>query len=71
MIGDLTFYGIYLPALAVPLLLAYLMVAGLRWVFGRAGLYRWVWHRSLFNVSLYVIALYAAVRWTAGWTLLS
>jgi len=67
MIGDLTFYGIYLPALALPLLLAYLAVAGLRWVLGRTGVYRWVWHRSLFNVSLYVIALYAVVQWTADW----
>ncbi|MDY0743817.1 DUF1656 domain-containing protein [Paucibacter sp. R3-3] len=68
MIGDLTFYGIYLPALALPLLLAYIGVAGLRWVFGRLGVYRWVWHRSLFNVSLYVIVLCAVVRWSAGWS---
>jgi hypothetical protein len=71
MIGDLTFYGVYVPALILPLVLAYLLVAALRWLFGRIGLYRWVWHRSLFNVSLYVIALYAAVCWTAGWTQLS
>jgi len=67
MIGDLTLYGIYLPAMALPLVLAYVVVAGLRWALGRVGAYRWIWHRSLFNVSLYLIALYAMVRWTAGW----
>lgn len=68
MIGDLTLYGLYLPAFALPLLLAYALMAGVRWLLGQAGVYRWVWHRSLFNCSLYVIALYAMVRWTAGWT---
>jgi hypothetical protein len=68
MIGDLTIYGLYLPAIAVPLLLAYALMGGVRWLLGLAGAYRWVWHRSLFNFSLYVIALYAMVRWTAGWT---
>jgi hypothetical protein len=67
MIGDLVIYGVYLPALALPLLLAYLALAGLRWLFGKAGVYRWVWHRSLFNVSLYLIVLYGMVRWTTGW----
>ncbi|WP_077037810.1 DUF1656 domain-containing protein [Pelomonas sp. KK5] len=61
MIGDLTLYGIYLPALALPLLAAWAATAGLRWLLGRAGLYRWVWHRSLFNLALYVIALWAIV----------
>lgn len=67
MIGDLTLYGVYLPAMALPLALAYVLLAGVRWLLGRAGAYRWIWHRSLFNVSLYLIALYAMVRWTAGW----
>ena len=67
MIGDLTLYGVYLPAMALPLALAYVVVASLRWLLGRVGAYRWIWHRSLFNVSLYLLALYAMVRWTAGW----
>ena len=67
MIGDLTFYGVYLPALALPLLLAYVLVAGLRWLLGKTGAYRWIWHRSLFNVSLFLIVLYGMVLWTAGW----
>jgi hypothetical protein len=67
MIGDLTLYGVYLPAIALPMLLAYVLLIGVRWLFGHAGVYRWVWHRSLFNLSLYVIAFCAMVRWTAGW----
>ncbi|MFG6490362.1 DUF1656 domain-containing protein [Roseateles sp. BYS78W] len=68
MIGDLTFYGIYLPALALPLAMAYLASAALRALLSHTPFYRWVWHRALFNVSVFVIVLQATVRWTAGWT---
>ncbi|MBV8501235.1 MAG: DUF1656 domain-containing protein [Paucibacter sp.] len=67
MIGDLVFYGVYVPAMALPLLLAYLALIPARWLLSRAGVYRWVWHRSLFNVSLYLIVLYGMVLWTTGW----
>ncbi|WP_334176459.1 DUF1656 domain-containing protein [Pseudoxanthobacter sp.] len=57
----LSFFGFYLPpgffwALAglPPYVLA-------RWAMGRFGLYRYVWHRSLFNLALYVIVTGAAV----------
>jgi hypothetical protein len=32
-------------------------MAGLRSVMSRVGFYRLVWHRSLFNLSLYAIIL--------------
>jgi len=68
MIGDLSFYGIYLPALALPLAMAYLASAALRALLSLTPFYRWVWHRALFNVSVFVIVLHATVRWTAGWS---
>ena len=67
MIGDLTLYGIYLPAMALPLLLAFLALIPMRWLLGRTGVYRHVWHRSLFNLSLYLIVFYGMVVWTTGW----
>lgn len=67
MIGDLSFYGIYLPALALPLAMAYLASTALRALLSRTPFYLWVWHRALFNVSVFMIALQVAVRWTAGW----
>ncbi len=67
MIGDLSLYGIYFPAMALPLLLAFLALIPMRWLLGRAGVYRHVWHRSLFNLSLYLIVFYGMVVWTTGW----
>ena len=67
MIGELSIYGVYLPAMALPLLLAYLACAVLRWLLSRTGFYRWIWHRSLFNFSLYLVVLFGMVQWSAGW----
>jgi hypothetical protein len=57
MIGELSLYGIYFPALLVPMVLAFVLLTWLRALLTRIGFYRLVWHRSLFNFSLYVIVL--------------
>lgn len=67
MIGDITLYGICFPAIALPMLLAFVLSAGLRLVLTRTGFYRLVWHRSLFNFSLYVLVLGGTVLWTRWW----
>jgi hypothetical protein len=60
MSGELNFHGIFFPTL---LLLA-LVALALRVVLGRilsaVGFYRWVWHRALFDLALFVI-LWGAV----------
>jgi uncharacterized protein DUF1656 len=49
------FVGFYLPPLMVWAIGALIPFAALRWLLDRAGLYRFVWHRSLFNLALYVL----------------
>jgi hypothetical protein len=58
MIGEMSFYGLYLPWL-MPLALAALGVLwGLRRVLAVTGLYRYIWHPALFDIALYVLLLY-------------
>ncbi len=54
-------YGVLVPATLVWMLAAFAVTAGVRMVFDRLGLYRFVWHRSLFNFSLYILVLGAMV----------
>ncbi|WP_297493637.1 DUF1656 domain-containing protein [Acidocella sp.] len=55
MIGEVNLFGVLLPPLLVWAGLALLLSAGLRRVFARAGLYRYIWHRPLFDFSLLII----------------
>jgi len=64
--SELAFYtpqalGFYLPPLVIWALLALLPFLALRWLIGRLGFYRLVWHRPLFDASLYVIMLGAVM----------
>jgi hypothetical protein len=49
------FLGFYLPPLMLWAIAAVIPFAALRWLFERCGFYRLVWHRSLFNLALYVL----------------
>lgn len=53
--------GFYLPPFLIWACAALVVFAGLRWVLNRIGFYRFVWHRSLFNLALYVLILGGAV----------
>lgn len=61
MIGEIDFYGIYLPAVLPLMLLALAVTGALRYTLARLGAYRAIWHRSLFNLALYLIVLGATV----------
>lgn len=50
-------YGVFAPALLLWLVAAYALVALLRPMVHRAGLYRLVWHPPLFDLALYVCLL--------------
>jgi len=66
MIGQLDLYGVYLPSLAAVALFAYGMFRALARLLSIVGFYRVVWHRSLFNLALYVTVLgglSAAINW--------
>lgn len=67
MIGEFEFYGIYFPAIFLPALLAFLVASGLWRLLDALGAYRYVWHRSLFNLALYVVVLGGMVTLTRGW----
>ncbi|QHI98335.1 DUF1656 domain-containing protein [Xylophilus rhododendri] len=65
MIGQASFYGLYLPWL---MLLAGAALLGswvLRRLFAAVGVYRWVWHPALFDIGVYVLVLYALAFFTA------
>ncbi|WP_298966784.1 DUF1656 domain-containing protein [uncultured Methylobacterium sp.] len=57
MIGQIDLYGIFVPALLAWALVALLLVVPLRLLLARAGFYRLVWHRPLFDLALYVVVL--------------
>ena len=60
MIGEVNLFGVLLPPLLVALGAALLVSAALRWVLTKAGLYRFIWHRPLFDLALLVILTGAA-----------
>ena len=55
MIGEIDISGVLLPPLLVWVGVALVISAGLRWVLGKLGAYRYVWHRPLFDLALLVI----------------
>jgi len=57
MIGEIDILGVFVPAVLVLMLIAYLVNLGIRKVFERAGVYRFVWHRSIFDLGIYVLVL--------------
>ncbi|MFB0825989.1 DUF1656 domain-containing protein [Chromobacterium violaceum] len=61
MIGEVNFYGVYFPSLLVMMVIAFAASSLLRRALARLGLYRAVWHRSLFNFALYLIVLGATI----------
>jgi hypothetical protein len=57
MIGEIDVFGVFVPAVLVLMLIAYLINLVLRAVLARVGFYRLVWHRSIFDLGIYVLVL--------------
>ncbi len=57
MIGEFDFYGVFLPELLVWMAVTYAIQFVLNKLFARVGLYRFVWHRSVFDLGLYIVLL--------------
>jgi hypothetical protein len=57
MIGEIDIFGVFVPAVLMLMLVAYFINLAIRQVFTRAGLYRFVWHRSIFDLGIYVLVL--------------
>ncbi|WP_321863334.1 DUF1656 domain-containing protein [Burkholderia cenocepacia] len=61
MIGEIDIFGVFVPAPLVMMLIAYLINIVVRAVLERVGFYRLVWHRSIFDLGIYVFVLAAVV----------
>ena len=57
MTPEISFFGIYMPSILPCALIAYLITSLIARELSAAGFYRFVWHPSLFNVSLFVCLL--------------
>jgi hypothetical protein len=57
MTGELDIYGVYLPIFVVVAAVAFLLQILLKRVLDACGLYRFLWHRALFDLAIYVILL--------------
>ncbi|MBB4512705.1 DUF1656 domain-containing protein [Paraburkholderia fungorum] len=57
MIGEIDIFGVFVPAVLVLMFIAYLINLAIRTVLARAGFYRFVWHRSIFDLGIYVLVL--------------
>ncbi|ODP34355.1 DUF1656 domain-containing protein [Pandoraea sp. ISTKB] len=57
MSGEIDIYGVFVPTLLALMIVAFVLTGALRFVLARIGFYKLVWHRSLFNLAVYIIAL--------------
>ncbi|MFP4890966.1 DUF1656 domain-containing protein [Paraburkholderia sp. EG304] len=57
MIGEIDIFGVFVPSVLVLMLIAYLINLGIRTVLDYASFYRFVWHRSVFDLGIYVLVL--------------
>lgn len=59
-------FGVLLPSLMLWLVITYAIGALLRPLLERVGVYRFVWHRALFDLALYVCLLGGVVYLSSG-----
>jgi hypothetical protein len=57
VIGEFDIYGVYFPIFVISAAVAFLLQLLLKRVLDASGLYRFVWHRALFDLAIYVILL--------------
>ena len=55
MLKEINLDGIFISPFALDLFVALLLFLPLRAVFDRWAIQRWVWHRPLFDLSIFVI----------------
>jgi hypothetical protein len=59
MTGQVDILGVYIPALLPLMVIAYLINVCIRSTLARVGFYRFVWHRSIFDLGMYAVVLSA------------
>jgi hypothetical protein len=68
VIGEFDIYGVYIPVFVIFAGIAFLIQLAVKRLFDACGIYRFVWHRPLFDLAIYVILLGAVTA--AGASLL-
>jgi hypothetical protein len=63
---EISFFGLYAPALLVCAPIAYALASAVRLSLGFAGLYRFVWSRGLFNTAVFVCLLAVTLHYFSG-----
>ncbi len=66
MSGEVDIGGVYAPSLLIWALVALAFSLPLRWVLTRAGAYRFVWHRGLFDIALVILLWAGVAAWGAS-----
>jgi hypothetical protein len=61
MIGEINILGVFVPAVLVLMLIAYVIKRVLVMLLGMTGIYRFVWHRAMFDLCLYIFIFGAIV----------
>jgi protein AaeX len=69
MTGEFDIYGVYFPVFIVFAGIAFLLQIVVKRLFDSLSVYRFVWHRPLFDLAIYVILL--GVVTAAGASILS
>jgi hypothetical protein len=67
MIGEVDVYGVFVSPLLIWVVATLPIVALLRRLLARAGFYRLVWHRPLFDLALLIVVLGGVVAVTSRW----
>jgi hypothetical protein len=57
MLKEINLDGIFIAPFAGYLAVALILFFPLRLLFDRLAIHRWVWHRPLFDISIFVIIL--------------
>jgi hypothetical protein len=55
MLKEVNLDGIFIAPFALDLAIALVIFMPLRFVFDRCAIQRWVWHRPLFDIAIFVI----------------
>lgn len=66
MTGEFDIYGVYFPTFAVFAAIALMLQLAAKHLLNASGVYRFVWHRALFDLAMYVILLGVVTAAGAG-----
>ena len=58
---EIDILGVYVAPIVPLMIVAFLVTLVLRWVALALGLFRWIWHPALFELSVYLIVLTGVV----------